>query len=644
MKRIKIVLLCSGLPLLSLGLTSCRSTPADREARYLSRGEDLLAKKDYARAELSYRNAATATPKDAEPYYRLGLLYLKVNDPQSAVRMFRSALDRDPVHRGAQLKLAELLTTSKEEKYWNEAITRVVGVYGLSPETPEAIDTLAIAEWKLGKPNEAQQRLEEALKRFPTSLESAKLLSRIKMAGKDWKGAEEVLKTAVADAPQSGAAAAALGDFYVFMRKLDLAEPMLKKALLLEPDNATVLMELGRLQITTGRIEEAEQTFQRLAANPDGSYRSIHAAFLANYGKRDAAIAELEALVQADPKDTVLRSQLVSAYLAMQRIGDAEAMLAAALKRNPKDADALLLRAQLRLRSGKSEDAARDARGALYLHQDSAAAHFVLGQVLNAEGLKNQQRDELQQALNLNPEMLDARLALAANLLADKQSRAALNALDQAPATQKTNIRWIVQRNWALIGLGMKAEAKAGIDQALHDNRPAEAVFQDAVLLFADKNFVAARAELEELLDRGTTDLNIPELMMQTYVAQNQVEKGMKRLSQWAAAHPQSAAVQHFVGQWYGRTGDLAAARKAFETVWAIDPHFTEAELSLAETECKEGKPAAARERAERVIAVEPRNLRALILLARALNESGDHEEEVRTYRAILAIDPSNLP
>jgi cytochrome c-type biogenesis protein CcmH/NrfG len=213
-KCLRALIICT-----ALAVTGCRTSPEAKEAKFLTRGNALLGQRDYPRALLEFRNAASAMPKDAEPHYRMGLAYLESGDSRSAIRAFQRAIALNPKHTGAQLKLAEFMAVSRDDKLIQEAVTRLVDAFGPSPDNPEAIDTLAIAEWKLGKPEDATQRLEEALKKFPTHLQSSVTLARMKLSRNDWKGAEEVLQKAVADAPQSSPAALALGEFYVFLRQ-----------------------------------------------------------------------------------------------------------------------------------------------------------------------------------------------------------------------------------------------------------------------------------------------------------------------------------------------------------------------------------------------------------------------------------------
>jgi tetratricopeptide (TPR) repeat protein len=634
---------CLCLVLLAAGFSGCSRSPEAKEAKFLKRGQALLAQKDYPRALLEFRNAAGVMPKDAEPYYRMGMAFLESRDPTSAVRAFQKATALNPKHSEAQLKLVELMTVSGNQKIILEGFSRLQSVFGDSPDNPEAIDTLAFAEWKLGKPENATQRLAEALKRFPTHLESAVVLAKMKLSAKDWDGAEKVLKQAVADAPQSSPAETALGELYLALRQPAKAEAELKKAARLDPKNGNALVSLGALEIASGRMDEADQTYKRLSAFPEKAYKPLHAMFLYQNGKRDAALAEFENLAKADPNDRDARTRLLAAYLGMNKVSQAENLLATALKRNPKDAEALEQRADLRLRSGKPDDAEKDLKEVLHFKPDSASAHFALSRAYSAKGLPNNQQQELQEAVKLAPALLPARLALAMSYLSRRQAKAALDAMDQAPEAQKRQQAWIIGRNWALLSLGNYPEAKAGIDQALQDGRPPAAVYQDAALHFLQSDYANARALLEELLKRNVTDLRVVELLMETYAGPQQLPKGMERLKELVAAHPQSTLLYQLLGQWSKRAGDTAGARKAFESAKTADPHFVPADLSLAEMEIEDGRGAVALHRLGEVVTADPKNIGAWLLSARAQGTVGDHAAEVASYRSVLNLDQSNL-
>src|SRR6185312_2332462 len=96
----------SFLLILWLGLAACRTSPEAKEGKYIERGRALLAKKDYSRAILEFRNAAKEMPKDAEPYYQIGLASMAAGDGPGAIQAFHKATELNPKHSGAQLKLA----------------------------------------------------------------------------------------------------------------------------------------------------------------------------------------------------------------------------------------------------------------------------------------------------------------------------------------------------------------------------------------------------------------------------------------------------------------------------------------------------------------------------------------------------------
>jgi len=103
---------CVLLMVISFG---CAISPQSKEAKYLKRGQAQMAKRDYSRAILEFLTAAQVMPKDAEPYYQLGLAYLESRNVASAVGAFRQATQLNPQHAGANLKLAELMTVSRDK-------------------------------------------------------------------------------------------------------------------------------------------------------------------------------------------------------------------------------------------------------------------------------------------------------------------------------------------------------------------------------------------------------------------------------------------------------------------------------------------------------------------------------------------------
>ena len=91
MNEIRSIHLCAAVALgAGFFAVGCNRSPQAKEAQYLQRGMAQAAKKDYGRAILEFRNAVKVMPKDAEPYYQLGLTYRDLGQAELA----RQAFDR----------------------------------------------------------------------------------------------------------------------------------------------------------------------------------------------------------------------------------------------------------------------------------------------------------------------------------------------------------------------------------------------------------------------------------------------------------------------------------------------------------------------------------------------------------------------
>src|ERR1035438_9261519 len=455
------------LLLLTLALCSCVSSPEAKSARFVAAGKKYLQKKDTARAILQFKGAAQVTPRNPEIYYQLGLAYLAAGDIGQGVANLRKALELNPKHAAAQLRLAQLMTHAPDAAVVKDAKQRLQSLLQDSPDDPDVLHALALTELKLDEPREAMRHLEQAMTAAPQELVLAVVLADAKMQQKDLKGAEDVLKRACGSSPKSADCVVILGRLYVIENRPSEAEQKFQQALGMDPSNAAALLNLATLENATGRKQEAEVTFKRLSSLPDRTFRAYHAIFLFQGGRRDEALKEFEALARQDPADRVVRTRLAAAYQSMNRLPDARKLLSDALKKNPKDLDALLQRGEILLSDGKYSEAEADLNQVLHLRPDAPEVHYALAKLYQARGATLRQRQELSEALRLKPYLLTARLELAASLIQENAGNAALGVLDGAPQDQKNLIAFVEQRNWALLGTRQLAEARKEVDRGL---------------------------------------------------------------------------------------------------------------------------------------------------------------------------------
>ena len=624
-------------------LGACSETPQAKELRFLGKGQKEFNKKNYSAAILHFKNAMAAQPLDPEPYYQLALVHLTINDDLVlAASLLLKATGLNPKHTGAQLKFAELLSLSSNKADLDEAQKRVLGVLELLPDNPDALHTLAVTEAKLGKPEHADELFVRALQKAPGQLKSSVALAQLRVARKDFAGAEEVLKQATAPASKSPDPWVHLGRFYLTQNKMPDAEQQFRHALTIDPKHALALVSLAGLQQHAGQTQQADQTYGQIAALPDRQYRSVHALYLLQSGKQAEAVKEFEKLHAADQADRNLRTELVQLYLALNRTADAEKVLTAALKKNERDTDALLQRSRIYIGSKKYTEAQSDLNQVLHFQSQSAEAHYLLSHVYQGLGNIATQKQELGEALRIAPAYLAARVELAQALRTEGGAQAALNLLEETPAEQKDSVQVIAQRNWALLALGQKVEARQAIDRVLSRGEVPEAQLQDAVLKLDQKDYTAARAAAEKVLAQNPDDVRALRLVMRSYAAAKETPVGVKKVREYAQGRPGSAPVQEYLGELLLAYGDRPGARKALDAAKAANPNLPSIDFALVNVDVIEGRLDEARKRLEGLLSSDPKNVGGRLRLGDVEIRDGKSALAIEQYRKVLELDDKN--
>ncbi len=626
-----------------LTYSACSRSPQARETQFLEGGKKLAANKDYGRAILQFKNAAQVRPKDAEPYYQLGRAYLEMGETATAIQCFLKATRMNPAHVDARIRLAELKTSSGDPKLFADAQASMQSVLAAQPENTDAATALAVAEMRLGKPQNAIDDLERVLARSPQELKAAMLLANIKLNAKDMPAARKVLEDSAAKTPNSPEAAVALSRIYRIGGQNDASEHECLRALKLNPRYGPALLDLMRLRFSQGNTAEGERVLQKISLLPDREMRPLFGAYLAQKGDSARAVDEFARLYQLDPNDRAARSRLISAYLAAHRNSEAEGILTKVLKQNSKDVDALLQRAVLSISFNKLQEAENDVNQAQRFQPDSGDVHFLRAQIARLRGQQLNQRQELGEAVRLNPRLLEARAELCRLLIQEKSARAALELIDGAPADQKQLPSALLTRNWALLATGDLAGLKTGLEDTARRGSSRDLLLQNAFLHMAQRDPAGARPFLDRALKANPEDVQALDALTRTYLAQNQPAAAVAKAREYAAARPKSALLQEKLGDLLLQTGDAAGSRDAYVRARQADPKLLDAQLALTELNVKEGKLAEARSDLKGMLASSPQSPKTRLWLAYVEHQAGNYPEAISLYRQVIQADPSNV-
>lgn len=624
-------------------LVGCSRTPQQQRDRAMRSAEKALKAHDLGRAIFFYRAAEKADPKYPEAHFQLGLAYLEVGSLRDAVKELKETADLDPNRFDAQLKLSEILALSRNSEMMQEAERRIRAVLNLNPGNADALGALALAEFGLGKQDQALEHLQASVEKAPQNIRPAISLAIIEIRKGNWTGAEAILKRSVDSSPRSVETAVSVGRFYFAFGKNNEAEAQFRRALTIDSQSGPALLALGETKLAQGNQQEAERVFAQLSALKERKYKPVHATFLAQQGRFDEAIDELARLYKDDPDDRATRGRLIGAYVLAQRTGDAEKLLSKIIAKNPKDVEALLQRAEFYIRDKKLGEAETDLNLIFRYEPESPNAHYLMASIFKARGAISNQKRELNEALRSDPRFLPARISLVQYYIGNQDPRSAVDLLDHAPDDQRVANMVQVTRIWALLAAGDLDEMGKSLDRALAVARNTDLLVQKGVYEARRNHWPEARAALAEVLEKDPENTRALDALAQTYVAQNQQAAGVQKIREQASRFSGSARLQHLLGEWLLATGDHAGARGALEKAKAADSKYAAADWALARLDLSEGKLDDSRKLLTGSIAKNASSIEARLLLAVVEDISGHVPQATEQYRKLLDMEPGNV-
>ncbi len=621
--------------------SSCFRSPASKEASFLERGKVLRGKRDFSRASIEFRNAMAIMPKDAEPAYQLGITYENMGDVRHAAAYLNRAIELNPKHPDAQLRLARLLATSGNRANVSDAQRRIKEVLIASPENPEAVDILAITEFKLGDTGQAMNELETVLSRSPGLLKSSAELARMKTSVGDLAGAEKVLKQAAIANPKSPDAALLLGSFYMQRSRFSDAEAQSRRARAIDQKNGKALLLLGVAQDRQGRRDDAEATLKRLSRFPDPTLQPLYGMALFEHGKTDAAVEEFARLHAEDPSDRTARTRLVSALLKLHRDEEADRVLAQAISKNKKDVDAVLQRAFLALTRGKVNDAESDLLAVTAIDRSLPVVHYGLAQVHRLRGDESLYRQELGEAVRRNGDFLKARIELADSLSASNAGQSALNVLQEAPPEQQSTVVWQLAHNEALFANHDYTALRKEFDAPRAQHIQA-VMLQDATFRSVQKDYRGARLIFQQVLQQDPRNIGAVRLLAETYAKEGNSAMALSTVRTYAQQQQNFPPLQELLAATLMQAGRLQDARPILETAQLQHPEFYPARLLLAQLDFAEHKPEAGKQILTSILSAAPSNVPARVTYAKALLSAGDQTRAIAQYKTALNYAPLN--
>ncbi|CAH1001469.1 Beta-barrel assembly-enhancing protease [Neolewinella maritima] len=301
--------------------------------------------------------------------------------------------------------------------------------------------------------------------------------------------------------------------------------------------------------LTPGTDPAVAQLSELIEASPeDATLHAQRAQLYYERGNYPATIADLTRATELDSLTPGYAYALADAYLDSEQTERAVRVLEQTLRRHPQRLETRLRLGEAQLMQGRFPAAEATLTTALELEGPQAEAYYLLSQVYAEAGDTVQALAAAEQATRQDPEMTDAMLLLG-ELRAGQGDPAALAAFDEAVRRAPQDVIAVHARANYLYQSG-------DVQRALAEYRRVSSIDRQ----YVEGNFNAGLILLElDSLSQAYTEFNIA-----------------------VRNDPVNMEAYLYRGYASEQLGDLAAARRDFETVLRMDPDFMPAQEALA--------------------------------------------------------------
>lgn len=644
-----------------------------RAGLYLDLGRQAEAVGDVA-------EIVRVSPRDPRAAYLRALLAERDNKPEEARNALKDLTELlDPVpmdfirYRPQILMLNGLahfgLNQREKARVYLEAFQRVQG------NTPAS---KLLAQIYLGEshPERAIEILESYLRAQPDDGQAMILLGSALMAKGQHARAASLMKQALQrrDAPEFRTV---LGLSMIQGGRVVNAITELENALKLSPGQPQAASTLMALYLRAGHTAKAvalaESLVKRQPANAE--FFNLLGVAKREAGNPAAARTAFEQSIKLDGKQMSPRLNLARIEIADKAYSAAATRLAAILKADEKNAEAMFEMSILAELQGQFSEAQRWLEKAI----DSASVKEVRWPLALAEFHMRQGRPgpalaAAKIASSRAPQDLSVLLALARVQIANNDSASAKSTLTTATRVADYNPAMQVQIALLQLAANHAAGAAYSLEKALSvepDFFPAQALMTEVELRQGEmakaekraRDLVAkhpkraighslqgdiARArgqvtEAQEAYRRAhqTEPSTGTLLRLFGFLAGRDDKSALQLAEQWLMAHPKDTAVLRALADGQARTGNYAAARKSYEALLKLMPDDSQALNNLANVLLRLKDPGAVKI-AEQAVAKSPGNAYAIGTLGWILFHKGETDRAVQLLRDARLRAPGN--
>ena len=655
------------------------NTADERAQSYYESGVELLAKGDPVKASLEFRNALKLKQDFVPALYSLGDAEQRQGHFDSAAQLYYNVTQLATDNVDARVGLANILLLAGKlddaKKYADQA-------YALTATDPRVLAIKAAVSLRLDNRGDAVRFANAALKADANNVDALMVLASERLLASDPKGALAFLDKAPKEREDD------LG-LQVFRMKVlgslgdkDGIEQVFKRLAERHPNEASIHDGLAQWYLANGRPADAERVMREYASgNPDDKQAALRlVAFLRKQKGDDAARQELQSLIEkggdvfsyrlalgelafagqdyqegvkqmraliADTTDTDNRSkariQLARAMAANKDMKEAEELVSSVLEEDPKNADALAVRASIHLLDGRVNDAIDDLRTALNEAPQSAPLLMLLAQAYDQNGTTELAEEQYAKAVTAAKFEPAVGLPYVRFLLRygniDKAERVLTDIRAAAPNNRDVLTLFaqvkLSKQDWT------GAQEIAGALRKLDgegDKLSADQIL--AAALGGQKKYDEAVSVLQDAAATSGDDTSSMASLVGAYVQAGQTDKAKQFLTSVLQTSPSNVQALILLASVQAEDKQLDEAEATLNQAVASDSGGVIGNRALAEFYLRSGRFKEAVDAAGAALSHKQDDPSLHLLLATTLQVSKQYDQAIDEYEHMFAADP----
>ena len=389
-----------------------------------------------------------------------------------------------------------------------------------------------------------------------------------------------------------------------------------------------------------------------------------------------AAFPEYIRAADALPDNRAVQLKAIELLLLAQRYDDAKARATTLLVKNPKDIEAMLLRANAMAQLKEVDQALAEVEEALKIQPNESRVFVSLGDVKMRTGDRQEAEAAFRQAVALEPASVGARMAFVNFLWSSGRYDEAEQEIKQALARQPRHV--LANRMLAALYIGTKrtAEAEAPL-KVVADAWPVpqpkfelaqyyrnagrtddaialltqlaadQTTFARAEAMIAEMDYARGRTQqahtrVDALLARAPNEAAALVLKARWLTNEKKLDEALDRARAAVKADPQSVPAHFVLGQVQSERRDAAEAIKAYTEVLRLNPRVVLAQAELSRLNALSGNTEAAARYAQEARQNAPGSRNARVALVRSLLARRDLDGAGREVGDLLRALPND--